>query len=99
MFARVHITIVDNPQDAREHSNLRPNEKVIERDRRNLLLLEEDASVLHVEHFDGLEDGEIEHAIRPNDVSLLIVPFDLKGVLLFAQNLCHTLPILMMMDV
>ena len=69
---------------------MRPDEKVVELDRWNLLLLEEDASVLHIEHLDGREDGEVEDAVRPDDIGLLVVPFDLKSVLLLTQGQsCH----------
>ena len=84
------IAIVDDFQDTRENSDLCPNEKVVKLDRWNLLLLEEDSGVLYIEHLDGREDGEIKYAIRPDDIGLLIVPFDLKSELLLTQGQsCH----------
>jgi hypothetical protein len=85
----MNITVVEDPEDTRENCDLSSNEEVVESDRRDLLLLEEDTRVLDIEHLDGLEDGEVEDAIWPDNVGLLIVPLHLESVLLLSQS-CHS---------
>ena len=82
MSASVNITVVEHFQDTWQNTNLSSKEKVIKYKGWNLLFLEEDAGVLNVEHLDRLEYGEVQDAIGPDDVGLLIVPFDLKSILL-----------------
>ena len=48
----MHITVVDDLQNAREDRYLSAQEEVIKLDRRDLLFLKEDASVFDVEHLD-----------------------------------------------
>jgi len=86
--ASVNIAVVDDFEDASTDGNLRSNKKVVELDRGNLLLFQEDAGILHVKHLNGLGNRVVYGAIRPYNICLLVVPFDLKGVFLFAQS-CH----------
>ena len=84
--ARVNITVVGYFEDASEDANLSANEEVIELNRGDLLLLKEDALVLDVVHLDALRHREVNDAVRSDNVGLLVVPFDLKSVLLLAQR-------------
>lgn len=43
MFARVHITVVDNFEDARENSDLGAQEEIVQSDGWNLLFFEKNA--------------------------------------------------------
>ena len=86
MLARVHIAVVADFEDAREDVDLGSNEEIVEDNRGNLLLFQEDAVLLSVVHFNGFEIGEVQDTVGSDNVSLLIVPFSLKGIFLFTES-------------
>lgn len=79
-----NITVVHDLQDSREDRYLSVQEEVIKLNRRDLLFLKEDARVLDIPHLERFEDGEINDAVGSDDISLLVVPLDLKSILLLA---------------
>lgn len=84
MATGMYIAIVEDFKHTRKNRYLGTQEKVIKLYRSDLLLLKEDACILDVKHLNSLEDWEVENAVGSGYVSLLIVPLDLEGVLLFA---------------
>ena len=59
MSSRRYITVVDDLEDSAEDVDVGPNEEVVGVDGRDLLLLQEYASVLNIEHLNGFEDREV----------------------------------------
>ena len=57
--SRRYITVVDDLEDSAEDVDVGPNEEVVGVDARDLLFLQENASVLNIEHLDGFEDREV----------------------------------------
>ena len=85
MASSRNISVVDDLKDAAQDVDVGTNEEVIDVDGGDLLLLQENASVLNIEHLDGFENGEVEDTIGSNNISLLIVPLHLKCKLLLAK--------------
>ena len=54
-----YITVVDDLQNSAEDVYVGPNEEVVGVYGRDLLFLQENASVLNIEHLDGFEDREV----------------------------------------
>ena len=59
MSSRRYITVVDDLEDSAEDVDVGPNEEVVGVDGRDLLFLQENASVLNIEHLDSFEDREV----------------------------------------
>ena len=59
MSSRGYITVVYDLEDAAEDVDVGTNEEVVGGDAWNLLFLQENASVLNIEHLDGFEDREV----------------------------------------
>ena len=85
MSSRRYITVVDDLEYTAEDVDVGTNEEVVGGDAWDLLFLQENASVLNIEHLDGFENGEVEDTIGSNNISLLIVPLHLKCKLLLAK--------------
>ena len=85
MASSRNISVVDDLKDAAQDVDIGTNEEVIGVDGGDLLFLQENASVLNIEHLDGFENGEVEDTIGSNNISLLIVPLHLKCKLLLAK--------------
>ena len=80
-----NIAVVYDLENTAKDVDIGTNEEVVDVDGRNLLFLQENASVLNIEHLDGFEDREVEDTIGTDNISLLIVPLYLKCKLLLAQ--------------
>ena len=80
-----NIAVVYDLENTAKDVYIGTNEEVVDVDGRNLLFLQENASVLNIEHLDGFEDREVEDTIGTDNISLLIVPLYLKCKLLLAQ--------------
>ena len=59
MSSRGYITVVDDLEYTAEDVDVGTNEEVVGGDARDLLFLQENASVLNIEHLDGFEDREV----------------------------------------
>ena len=86
--AGMDITVVHDTEHAREDSDVGSNVEVFKGHGRSFLALQELASVLDIKHLDGLQTRVVEEAVWSDDISLLVVPFRFKSILLLGKGRC-----------
>lgn len=84
--SRVHIAVVSHLKHARKNCHLRANVKVVQFDAWDLLLFQEHALVLDIEHLNRLGDGVVEHAVLADNARLSVMPVYFERELLFAKG-------------